>query len=332
MGFANMEEMLRRRPDAEGGNPCFEILLRDRGVCNLTEINLMGFTRSDGTYDKEEMLKAQRYSALMGYRMATTELEIHEWNMVNKEDMLTGCSITGVMDFINHTKITEEDFAKLLSELRAVAWEEVEKMAQLLGTNVSKLVTCCKPSGTISQLPTVSSGVHFSHSPYYIRRIRVNSNDPMAHALKDLGFKWEPEVNQTKDNHTTAVFELPIKAPEGRTKYDVSAIEQLELYKTIMENYVDHNASNTVHVREHEWEEVEQWVWDNWDCVVGITFLPLDGSVYQLMPYESITKEMYEKLIAQVPTFKPNKLKEYENFEEEFELDADCDTGMCPVR
>ena len=331
--FANFEEMQRRRSDVQGGNPCFEILLRDRGVCNLTEVNLMGFVREDGSYDKKEMLKAQKFSARIGYRMASIELELHEWNLTNEEDRLTGCSLTGVMDFRNATKISDEDFIELLKELRQSARETAFELADFLQMNHPKLVTTVKPSGTISQLPTVSSGVHFSHAPYYIRRVRVNAKDPLAQALKEVGFPWNPEVGQTVENHKTKVFEFPIKSPEGRTKYDVSAIEQLELYKMIMKNYVDHNASNTIHVRENEWAEVEQWVYDNWDDIVGVTFLSLDNSFYQLLPYEAISKDEYEELLAKQPKFNPSILRKYETFEDEFEiLDPDCDSGVCPVR
>ncbi len=331
--FGNMAEMLRRRPDAQGGNPCFEIILRDRATCNLTEINMMGFVNPDGTYNKEEMLKAQTLSAKIGYRMATIELELHEWNLVNTEDRLTGCSLTGVMDFVNATGISNEELGLLLEHLRQVAHNSANEIADRLRLNRPKLYTCIKPSGTISQLPTVSSGVHFSHSPYYIRRVRVNAKDPLAIAMVDLGFKWNPEVGQTIENHTTKVFEFPVKAPEGKTKYDVSAIEQLELYKLTMEYYTDHNSSNTIHVRPGEWDKIEEWIYNNWDDIVGVTFLSLDDSFYQLMPYEAITKEQYEKMIAETPKFNPNILKQYENFEEEFDiLDADCDSGICPIK
>ncbi|MDF2474202.1 MAG: ribonucleoside-triphosphate reductase, adenosylcobalamin-dependent [Anaerocolumna sp.] len=331
--FANFEEMRRRRNDVQGGNPCFEILLRDRGVCNLTEVNLMGFVKEDGTFDKEALLKTQSYSARIGYRMASIELELHEWNLVNEEDRLTGCSLTGVMDFRNATNMSDEDFIALLKELKQTAREAAFLLADFLRMNRPKLVTTVKPSGTISQLPTVSSGVHFSHSPYYIRRVRVNAKDPLAQALAAAGFRWNPEVGQSLEEHKTKVFEFPVKAPEGRTKYDVSALEQLELYKMIMKNYVDHNASNTIHVRPKEWDEVEQWVYDNWDDIVGVTFLSLDDSFYQLLPYEAITKEQYEELYAKQPRFNPSILKQYETFEEEFDiLDADCDSGVCPVR
>lgn len=331
--FANFEEMKRRRDDVQGGNPCFEILLRDRGVCNLSEVNLMGFVNEDGTYDKEGMLKAQKYSAHIGYRMASIELELHEWDLVNEEDRLTGCSITGVMDFRNATNLSDDEFSELLRDLRKVARDAAFKLADFLRMNHPKLVTTVKPSGTISQLPTVSSGVHFSHSPYFTRRVRVSAQDPLAQALASSGFPWNPEVGQSMEEHKTKVFEFPVKAPEGRTKYDVSAIEQLELYKMIMKNYVDHNASNTIHVKQDEWDDVEQWVYDNWDDVVGITFLSLDDSFYQLMPYEAITKEKYEELLAGQPKFNPSILKNFERFDEEFDiLDADCDSGFCPVR
>src|SRR5699024_11149209 len=185
----------------------------------------------DGSFDKDLLLEAQKLSAIMGYRMATIDLELNKWNNVNVEDRLTGCSLTGVMDFVNVTNIKKEDFSLLLQELRKVATESANQLAESLGLNKPKLVTCVKPSGTISQLQTVSSGVHFSHSPYYIRRVRVNANDPLAQAMEDIGFTWNPEVGQTKENHTIKVFEFPIKAPIGKTKYDVSAIEQLEIYK-----------------------------------------------------------------------------------------------------
>lgn len=331
--MANMQEMLRRRPDAQGGNPCFEILLRDRGVCNLTEINMMGFVNEDGSYDKDEMLKAQKLSAKLGYRMATIELELHEWNLVNVEDRLVGCSITGVMDFVNATGISNDELGLLLEHLRQAAHNSANELADRLKLNRPKLYTCIKPSGTISQLPTVSSGVHFSHSPYYIRRVRVNAKDPLAIAMADAGFKWYPEVGQTIENHTTKVFEFPVKAPKGRTKYDVSAIEQLELYKLTMQHYTDHNSSNTIHVRPDEWKDVEEWVYNNWDDIVGVTFLSLDDSFYQLMPYESISEEQYNEMLKNTPRFNPNMLSQYENFEEEFDvLDSDCDSGICPIR
>lgn len=330
--FGNLKEMRRRREDVQGGNPCFEILLRDRGTCNLTEVNMMGFVDKDGNVDYDGLKRAQKLSATIGYRMATIELELHEWDLVNKEDMLTGCSLTGQMDFINASGMSMDEYGDLLADLRLFAHEVTDELSIRFKTNPPKLVTAVKPSGTISLLPTVSSGVHYSHSPYYVRRIRINSADPLSKALVKSGFDWSPENGETVEAHQTKVFAFPVKAPEGRTKYDVSAIEQLELYKMIMDKYVDHNASNTVHVRDHEWEEVSDWVYDNWEVVVGITFLSLSDSFYQLMPFESLSKEQYDIMVANTPKFNSGAIREFENFELEFELEADCEGGACPVR
>lgn len=312
---------------------CFEIILRDRGVCNLTEVNMMGFVNEDGTYDKEGLLEAQRLSGVIGYRMASIELELHKWDLVNKEDRLTGCSLTGIMDFVNATKISNQELISLLEELRQIAHKSTYAMADRLKLNRPKLVTAIKPSGTISQLPTVSSGVHFSHSPYFIRRVRISANDPLAQAMVEAGFKWNPEVGQTVEDHKTKVFEFPVKAPQGRTKYDVSAIEQLELYQTVMKHYVDHNASNTIHVRPDEWQDVIKWVHEHWDDIIGVTFLPLDDSFYQLMPYEAITEEQYKEMLKTTPKFNPSILNKFEDFGTEFDiLDNECDSGACPIR
>lgn len=293
----------------------------------------MGFVNEDNTIDYDGLYAAQSLSARIGYRMATIELELHEWNQVNEEDRLTGCSLTGVMDFKNAVNMNNEEFAELLTDLRETAHESAYALADFLKMNRPLLTTAIKPSGTISQLPGVSSGVHFSHSPYYIRRVRVSANDPLAEAMVAAGFDWDPEVGTTREEHKTKVFSFPIKAPEGRTKYDVSAIEQLELYKLTMKHYVDHNASNTIHVRDHEWADVENWVYDNWDDLVGVTFLSLDDNFYQLAPYESITKEQYETMLANQPRFSANLLSKYENFSQEFDiLDLACDTGACPIR
>lgn len=310
----------------------FEILLRDRGVCNLSEVNMMGFVLEDGSYDYEGLIRAQELSARIGYRMATIELELHEWNLVNEADRLTGCSLTGVMDFKNATNMGDDEFADLLRDLRETAHESAYELADSLGMNRPLLVTAVKPSGTISQVAGVSSGVHFSHSPYYVRRVRVSANDPLANAMVAAGFPWDPEVGSTIEEHKTKVFSFPMKAPEGKTKYDVSAVEQLNLYKLIMENYVDHNASNTIHVRDNEWSLVEEWVYENWNDLVGVTFLSLDDNFYQLAPYEAITNEQYNQMVAAQPRFSANILSRFEDFSQEFELDADCDTGACPVR
>ncbi len=331
-GFINHEAASQRRPNMKGVNPCGEILLDSKGVCNLTTINVMAFVK-DGILQKDELLKAQKLSARAGYRMTMLELELPEWDKTQKRDRLLGCSLTGWQDMVNLTGITREEEAHLLRELRKAAKDAADEYAKELGQNVPILVTTVKPEGTLSQLPTVSSGVHYSHSPYFVRRVRISSSDPLLKVCEELGYPVFPEVGQDMETAATKVVEFPVKAPEGRTKYDITALEQLENYIMFMENYVDHNCSITVHVREDEWEAVEEFVWNNWDKIVAVSFIPLNDAFYELMPYEAITEEEYRKRKLEMKPFIPSLISKYETQEEEYELENDgCENGICPVR
>lgn len=332
-GWINEEAGLKRRPNFCGCNPCGEILLDSNGLCNLTTVNVMAFVGEDGTLDKEGLLEAQRLSARAGYRMTCRELEMYRWDRVQKRDRLLGCSLTGWQDMVNATGIDRDQQAELLEQLRAAARKAADEMAAQLGGNRPLLVTTLKPEGTLSLLPTVSSGVHYSHSPYYIRRVRITATDPLCRVCEELGYPVLPEVGQDPEDPTTKVLEFPVKAPAGRVKGDVTAIEQLENYKMFMEHYVDHNCSITVHVRENEWADVEQWVWDHWDDVVALSFLSYDDSFYELLPYEAIDKEEYERRKAEMRPFNPALLCRYEQEETELDIGAsDCVNGVCPIR
>ena len=332
-GWVNEVAGSKRRPNMNGVNPCGEILLDSKGLCNLTTVNVYSFVDEDGNLDKEGLLEAQRLSARAGYRMTCVQLEIPEWNNVQQRDKLTGCSLTGWQDMVNKAQLTREQEAKLLQELRDVAHEAVNEYADEIGQNRSLLVTTVKPEGTLSQLPTVSSGVHYSHSPYYIRRVRINASDPLVKVCEELNYPIYPEVGQTLENCSTKVIEFPVKSPIGKTKYDVTAIEQLENYKLFMDNYVDHNCSITVSVRENEWDDVEQWVYDHWDEAVALSFLSLDDNFYQLLPYEAIDEEEYNRRVKEMKPFIPTLLSKYETIEQELDIGADgCDTGVCPIR
>ena len=175
--------------------------------------------------------------------------------------------------------------------------------------------------------------MHYSHSPYYIRRIRITATDPLCRVCEDLGYPVLPEVGQDPLDPVTKVVEFPVKAPAGRVKADVSAVEQLENYKMFMQHYVDHNCSITVHVRDHEWDEVEQWVWDNWDDVVALSFLSYDDNFYELLPYEEITEEEYEKRKQEMKPFNPSLISKYEQEESELDIgESECVNGVCPIR
>jgi adenosylcobalamin-dependent ribonucleoside-triphosphate reductase len=330
--FFNMEAAVKRNPHSKGTNPCGEILLDSKEFCNLTTINALGFVKNK-VLDKEGLLNAQRLSARAGYRMASIEVELPQWNKNLVRDRLIGCSLTGWQDMINETNMPKEEEIKLIKQMREIAIQAGKEYAEELRMNEPLLTTALKPEGTISLMPTVSSGLHFSHSEYYIRRVRINASDPLVKVCEELGYPIYPEVGQEMETCKIKVIEFPVKSPKGRTKYDVSAIEQLEIYKMFMENYVTHNASNTISVKPDEWDGVVQWIYDNWDSVIGVTFISLDNTFYKLLPYESIDKEEYDRRASEMKPFLPSLLSKYEVEELELDIgDEKCDSGSCPVR
>jgi len=331
--FINAESAKKRTKTFNGVNPCGEILLDTKGLCNLTTLNVEAYVQEDDSLDLEAIIAAQKMSVRASYRLTTVELELPKWDRQHKENKIVGCSLTGWQDAMNRLKYTRDEQIVLLKKLRAAAREEVEKYAKELGEAIPELVTTVKPEGTQSQLPTVSSGVHYSHSPYYLRRVRISADDPLVKVCEELDYPVYPEVGQRLEDCITKVVEFPVKAPEGKTKYDVSAIEQLEDYKMFMENYVDHNVSITVHVRDHEWALVEDWLWENWDDVVAVTFLALDDNFYELLPYESISEEEYEEKVQALAPFRPSLISKYEKEEIIFDIGDDgCESGVCPIR
>lgn len=332
-GFIIEESAKKRRVDFKGVNPCCEILLKNQQTCNLTTVNIMAFVK-DSKLDREGLLEAQRLSTRIGYRMTNTTLELYQWDKAQKDDRLLGVSLTGYQDAVNALGLNYDEQAKLLRDLRETSHKAMKEIAKEIGGKESLLVTTVKPEGTISLLPTVSSGVHYSHSPYYIRRVRINSSDALVKVCEELGYPILPENGEGWETCRTKVIEFPVQAPQGLTKYDVSAIQQLENYKLFMENYVDHNASITISVRPDEWEEVEEWVWNNWDTIIGVSFLSLDDSYYPLLPFEACEEEEYQKRKAEMKPFNPELIKKYEKEESEADLekDTECATGGCGVR
>ena len=343
-GIINVAEAQRRRSDFAGVNPCAEVLLPPNAVCNLTTVNMVAFVNGNGDVDWNGLELAFLLSARAGYRMTCVDLELDGWNEAHHRDRLTGCSMTGWQDFV--AKVRPDVLkraggkAGVLKWLRTAVHEAGEEIAQELQTPVPLLMTALKPEGSLSLVANgVSPGVHWQHSPYFIRRIRVNAHDPLALTAKELGWQIHPEVGQEMETAITIVIDFPVKSPATVTKADVSAVEQLEEYLLFQKNYTDMNTSNTITVKPDEWEEVEDFVYNHWDDMLGVTFLELNSTYYPLLPYEECTKKEYEELKAKMKEFDPDLLNEKElstrNMGKEFEILDDresCASGVCPIR
>ena len=282
-----------------GVNPCGEIILRPRQFCNLTEV----VVRPSDTYTT--LGKKVVHAVILGILQSTlTEFNFlsDEWKRNASEERLLGVSLTGLKDHPILSRATDEA-SGWLESMRWRAKAVAEYWANALGINVPKAVTTVKPSGTVSQLVDSSSGMHPRHARHYIRRVRVATTDPLASFLMAEGVPWKPEVGQAEDDMTTVVFEFPVKAPEGGVfRGEETALEQLEYWKMLKERWTDHNPSQTIYVKEDEWLAVGAWVYENFDIIGGLSFLPYDGGVYQLAPYEEITEEQYEKLLEAMPS------------------------------
>jgi len=329
-GFFNMEAAKKRRPNVKGLNPCGEVLLDSYGVCNLTTVNVMAFV-NNGELDLKGLIKAQTLSARAGLRMTCIDLELPHWNIVHKRDRLIGCSLTGwkdAMEALNYSKINEIILQKTLNK---TVFDSISYYCDQLRIPMPLLYTTIKPEGTLSQVAGgVSSGLHISFAPYYIRRIRINAYDPLINVIKQLNWRFHPEVGSTWENAHTFVIDFPVKSTSTKTQKDLTVKEQFKTYFNFQKYYTTHNSSITIYVKDNEWEEAEQIVWDAWDDIIGVTFLPNDGGEYELAPYEEITKEEYEALKNQMLPFDLGLLKEADDTEEL--LDISCETGVCPIR
>lgn len=334
-------------------NPCGEILLRPFQFCNLSEV----VVRADDTFDDlVEKVKVAVWLGAMQSAMTHFPYLRPEWKKNCEEERLLGVSLTGQMD--NPALMTAEK----LAILKQFAIKTAKKAAKALGINMSAAITTGKPSGTVSQLVDCASGAHPRYAPYYIRRYRISANDPLFRMMVAQGVKFTPENGQgpeslevhredlrklgyteeqiaelvgewSPDMVNTWVVSFPIKSPEGAiTREQVSAIDQLEWYLKIQKNWCEHNQSITVYVRDDEWMKVGNWVYDHFDDIVGVSFLPYDGGNYQQAPYEEITKEQYEKMLAEFPTIDYSQLSQYELDDNTTGAQAlACTAGGCEI-
>ena len=307
-----------------GLNPCGEIYLRSKQFCNLTSIVI----RPNDT--KESLKRKIALATILGtYQSTLTNFGYlsKEWKQNCDEERLLGVSLTGYYD----NKLIRTD--KVLEDLKGYAIEVNKKYAKRFGINQSTAITCVKPHGNSGQLLGVGSGMHPWFAPYFVRRVRISHTDTLLQMARDQGVPCYPEVGQSEANATTYVLEFPVKAPEGAVfKDEVSALDLLKEWKRLKEHFVEHNPSATIYVGEDEWISVGNFVYENWDWIGGLSFLPRSNHVYKLAPYEAISKEEYERRTKAIGRIDFSKLSQYEAQDnttgaKEFA----CVSGVCEI-
>lgn len=280
-----------------GTNPCGEIILRSDELCNLTEVVI----RADD--DIMTITNKIRLATVLGTWQSTfTNFKYVRkiWKDNCEEERLLGVSLTGIFgNPITNGASGLDVLASNLTQFRKTAWEVNRKVAAGLGINPSAAITTIKPSGTVAQLCAVSSGIHPWHSDYYIRTVRADNKDPMTLFMKDAGIYSEPDITRPE---TGTVFYFPKKAPAGAvTRSQLSAIDHLSIWKIYKLYWTDHNPSVTINVKDDEWIEVAAWVYENWDDVGGISFLPYSDHIYKQAPYIDLTKNEYDEWVKKSP-------------------------------
>jgi ribonucleoside-diphosphate reductase alpha chain len=279
-----------------GTNPCSEIILRPYQFCNLTEV----VVRATDTL--ETLGKKVRLATILGtIQSSHTKFPYLRkiWQRNTEEERLLGVSLTGIMD--NPLMTTKnKGLEKTLEHLKAIAVSTNAEWAERLNIPVSTAITCVKPSGTVSQLVDSASGIHARHSEYYIRTVRGDNKDPLTQFMVDQGIPNEPDVSKPD---STTVFSFPMKAPEGAiVTSDLTAIEQLEMWLAYQRSWCEHKPSVTINVRSSEWFSVGAFVYEHFDEMSGVSFLPYNEHTYQQAPYQEVGKSEYQELLEIMPS------------------------------
>ena len=318
----------RRNADWDfGTNPCSEIILRPNQFCNLTEVVVRPTDSMNTLLDKVEI------ATILGTMQATLTNFGYlrkRWQDNTEEERLLGVSLTGIMDSTLLNK-NDSKLADRLNKLREKAVVVNKEWSSTLGIPQSTAITCVKPSGTVSQLVDSASGIHARHNPYYIRTVRGDNKDPLTEFMKSQGIPNEPDV--MKPEHTT-VFSFPMKtAKDAVFRTSMSAIEQLEMWKTYAVHWCEHKPSVTISVKEQEWVNVGNWCWDNFDYLSGVSFLPFSDHTYKQAPYQDIDEEQYKKLHSEMPrNIDWGKLQDFEKEDNtKGTQELACTAGVCEL-
>jgi len=290
-----------------GTNPCSEIILRPYQFCNLTEVVVRA------TDDIDSLERKVRLATILGTLQSTyTKFPYLRkvWQKNTEEERLLGVSLTGIMDNPLMT-VKNAGLEKTLEHLREVAVSVNAEWSARLGIPASAAITCVKPSGTVSQLVDSASGIHARHSPYYIRTVRGDTKDPLTQFMMDQNVPSEPCVMKPD---TTVVFSFPVKAPDNAVvTHDMSAVEQLETWLVYQRHWCEHKPSVTINVRKDEWVEVGAFVYEHFDEMSGVSFLPYSEHTYQQAPYQEVDRAVYEERKSAMPaSIDWSKLSSYE--------------------
>jgi ribonucleoside-diphosphate reductase alpha chain len=279
-----------------GTNPCSEIILRPYQFCNLSSV----IVRSDDCVDT--LRNKVRLATILGtFQSTMTNFPYLRkvWQTNTEDERLLGVSMTGILD---NALLNDPDDAYLpmiLEDFKDVAIATNAEFADAIGINRSAAITAIKPEGTVSQLTGTASGIHPQHSQYFIRRVRSDNKDPLTDFLKAQGFPSEACVMKPD---STTIFSFPMRVEEGAVlREDLNAIKHLRLWLLFQRHYCEHKPSVTISVTETEWPEVGAWVWNNFDEITGVSFLPMDGGTYRQAPYEAMTEEEYHAMVAAMP-------------------------------
>lgn len=341
-GFANMQAASLRRPNMTGFNPCYEILMDSKAVCNLSTVVMTSHIVKGGL-DMPDLLRSVELATRVGMRMTNVTLSIPAWDKIQKRDRLTGVSLTAFMDALDVLDLDMFGKAKslvefILQNLRTKANTVADKYAYEMRIPRPLLVTALKPEGTVSQLVTKSAGLHRGYAEYYLRTFRMSEVSPVARALMSLGM---PSINDPK-KPGRKIFRFPIHSKSRMLATEESTVHQYTRYLTFQERYTDHNSSCTLTINPEEEDEIIDMLDKNWHNTVACAWMPkiiLDPKIYPYLPYEAISKEEFETLSIQQPDLTNlvelvNKFEKIEFVDEEAEAEKDpsCAGGACPLR
>lgn len=309
-----------------GVNPCAEITLRSAGVCNLSEVVI----RKDDTI--EDLIEKVQTATIIGtYQSMLTDFRYVRsiWKENQEEERLLGVSLTGIMDHPILSQ-TGEESVFWLKCMKAAAIETNKEWAEKLGIKQSVAITTVKPSGTVSQLVDSASGIHPRYSEYYIRTVRADKKDPLAQLMRAQGF---PVEDCAMKPDSTDIFSFPVQGPSHAVfRNDRSALEQLEHYLMMQSTWSEHNVSITVYVKDHEWMGVGDWVYQHFDLLAGVSFLPHSDHSYKQAPYTECSKEDYEALLARMPDLDWSQLSEFEKDDATVNTkELACTAGVCEL-